>query len=198
MPRFIQSIWTRPDEAGRVLLKLEAYECASQGAAHEFLLQVLGEFQLPTVSRQDESAIGDIVFSSPGDTVQVFARGNMVYVISNAGRDVQPVTDVARQVDADLIRKPRSVPGREAPTIRRFAPERAEVEVDKVVPLELDASHPTEQPIMYKFFSRSGEVRVQKGQLVYVPRSSGEQNIEAYAVAPGRGSRRRSIKLTAK
>ena len=54
---------------------------------------------------------GELAFSAPGDTVILFARGNVVAMIRNAGRRVVPVADFARLVDGRLQKGTGATPG---------------------------------------------------------------------------------------
>ncbi|MGH7710719.1 MAG: hypothetical protein ACREOG_05515 [Gemmatimonadaceae bacterium] len=82
------------------LLGVDVFECDSPAAAREALLHVLGEFQGPTLSAVN--GIGDVAFGTPGETAIVFARGNAVAAVRNAGRRVGALGDVARALDALL------------------------------------------------------------------------------------------------
>ena len=96
----IRSTWQRVGANQEELLGVDVAECDSPAAARETLLRVLGEFQGPQLT--PVNGIGDVAFGTPGETAIVFARGNVMATIRNAGRRVVPLGDVARTLDALL------------------------------------------------------------------------------------------------
>jgi hypothetical protein len=96
-----RSMWQQARSAD-VLLRLDLVEAASAAAARELLLELLGQFQSPQIQRLADPPAGELAFGAPGDTVILFSRGNVVAMVRNAGRQVVPVMDFARLVDARL------------------------------------------------------------------------------------------------
>jgi len=82
------------------LLGMDVVECDSPAAARETLLRMLGEFQGPQLA--PVNGIGEVAFGTPGETAIVFARGNRMATVRNAGRRVVPLGDLARALDALL------------------------------------------------------------------------------------------------
>jgi hypothetical protein len=75
-------------------------ECTDAGKAREQLLEELGNFQSPLVERRSgKEAEGDVAFGL-GETMVTFARGNLVWVVRNAGPQPTHVGEVARSLDA--------------------------------------------------------------------------------------------------
>ncbi|HKE29166.1 MAG TPA: hypothetical protein VKB88_42740 [Bryobacteraceae bacterium] len=103
-PPSIHSIW-RHDEAGNELLAVDAFECASVKAAHDQLIEILGDLESPLVERRTgKNQIGDVSFVL-NDTMVLFARANIVLLIRNAGRSVVKVGVTARVFDKALERR---------------------------------------------------------------------------------------------
>jgi hypothetical protein len=103
----LRSLWARGD-SGQELLSVDVLECASVKAAHDQLLEMLADIQSPKVERQKgESAPGDVAFGL-ANTMILFARANLAVWIRNAGPKVVPVGMVARQVDAEILRRVES------------------------------------------------------------------------------------------
>jgi hypothetical protein len=197
-PPGIQSIWRPPGEDTQTLLAVDAYECASRAAAHAFLIQLLTGFQSPEVSRQDPPAVGDVVFAVPGETALLFARANLAFLIRSAGRQVLPVTEVARQLDRELTARPEVTEARLAPDIRRFALAAPEIQVGVSVPLEIEASDPREERLWFKFFSSAGQVLLEDGKLVYRPLAAGPQQVTVYVINEHRDAASRVLEIEAK
>jgi len=98
-PPAIRSIWSRGEDR---LLAVDLFECASVKAAHDQLIEALGNFESDAIERQAEKgAPGDVAFAL-GDTMVLFARGNLVVLIRNAGRTAVSVRKVARELDGLL------------------------------------------------------------------------------------------------
>ena len=110
-PRAIHSLWRR-GESTHELLALDVFECESVQAAHDHLLELLGNLESGAVERKTEkTAPGDVAFGL-GDTMVVFARANVVVMLRNGGPRVLPVNGVARKLDALLLRGAKSEPSR--------------------------------------------------------------------------------------
>jgi hypothetical protein len=108
-PPAVHSIWRR-DEGGNERLAVDAFECASVKAAHDQLIETLGDIESPAVARRTGKNIaGDVSFGL-NDTMALFARANVVVLIRNAGRTVVKVGAIARALDRMLER--RLEPGR--------------------------------------------------------------------------------------
>lgn len=102
-PQSIRSLWRRGDAADE-LLSVRVVECASAAAAHDQVIEELGNFESAAIERRTgANAVGDVAFGL-GTTMVLFARANMVVAISNAGPKVVSVVAIAREIDS-LIRQ---------------------------------------------------------------------------------------------
>ena len=104
------SMWQQADSV-EALLRLDLIETDSATAAREMLLELLDQFQSPQIQRVVDPSAGELAFIAPGDTVILFARGNVVALIRNAGRRVIPVAEFARLVDGRLQKGAGASPG---------------------------------------------------------------------------------------
>jgi len=103
-PTAIHAMW-RHDEAGNELLAVDVFECVSVKAAHDQLIETLGEMESAAVERRSgKNAIGDVSFGL-NDTMVLFARSNLVVLFRNAGRTVVKVGAIARSFDKMLERR---------------------------------------------------------------------------------------------
>ena len=103
-PPALQTLWRRNEEATE-LLAVDLFECASVKAAHDQLLEALGNVESDAVERQTEQdAVGDVAFAL-NDTMILFARANAVVLIRNAGPVVVQVGVVARELDRLLAQR---------------------------------------------------------------------------------------------
>lgn len=186
-PRLIQSVW-RPS-TGRIgaAFSVDSYECSSRSAAHELLIRILGTFQSPLIAQPSEPTVGDVTFIYPGNGIILFARANHAIVVRNLGETSIPMMDLAAQLDKELVEKPPAPVNRIVPSIRSLTSAVTKMQVGSQVPLEIEAALPFKQPLMYKFFYRTGAVLAKEGQLLYQPSTPGEQDLEVYAVAQDRG-----------
>jgi hypothetical protein len=100
----IRSMWSRGDKADE-LLSIDVFVSASVKAAHETLLEVLGNMQSGAIERKTEkNNVGDIAFGL-ANTMIVFARANLVVWLRNAGPTILPVGTIARELDAQIQRR---------------------------------------------------------------------------------------------
>jgi hypothetical protein len=103
-PPAIHSIWSHDDSTSE-LLAIDVFECSSVKAAHDQLIEALGNLESDAVNRRsDKGSPGEIAFGL-GDTMILFSRSNVVVLIRNAGPKVVPVSGVARELDAVLVRE---------------------------------------------------------------------------------------------
>lgn len=176
-PPFIRSIWKSAKKDEKVLLRLDVFECSSLNAAHDFLLRHLGEFNLPIMEYQEEFPLGDVAFSSPEGRHIIFSRGNLVVHASNAGSNLISVQETAHQLDLRLLERLEVQLMEQSPMISRFIITEAKFHPGITLPLDVKARDPFERPIFFKFYSNSGEVLLEKDQLVYKPKSTDLQTI---------------------
>jgi hypothetical protein len=103
-PPAIHSIWSHGDSTSE-LLAIDVFECSSVKAAHDQLIEALGNMESDAVNRRaDKGSPGEITFGL-GDAMILFSRSNVVVLIRNAGPTVVPVSGVARELDAVLVRE---------------------------------------------------------------------------------------------
>jgi hypothetical protein len=100
----VRTLWRHNDSADE-LLNIDVFECVSVKAAHDQLLEALGNVESNAVARRTEkNAPGDVAFGL-ANTMVLFALANVVVWIRNAGRTLAPVGPVARELDALLVRR---------------------------------------------------------------------------------------------
>jgi len=104
-PPRLDTFWRPRGDTSDTLLGVHVIECTSVPAAREALLDALGDFESAVINRRTDLHVGDVVFGQ--DFVLVFARGNLVVFVRNAGRTVVPVLELARIVDAHISRQLR-------------------------------------------------------------------------------------------
>jgi hypothetical protein len=197
-PRVVTAIWRRADHHPDVLVQVDAFECASQAAAHEFLVRALGEFQSPDITRQETGGPGDVAFTGERAAVVLFARANLVLFARSCGRELVEVAGVVRDLDAHVIRKPAVRPGTSQPEVmRRFEASAAPHAVGVDVPLDLEITDALGRPLMYKFFWRQGQMHLTGGRPTYRSRAVGLQSIDVYALSPEGGVAHGALRLTA-
>jgi hypothetical protein len=108
-PPALRSLWHRGDPMAE-LLAIDVWVCVSVAAAHDQLLEVLGNAQSDAIERhRGADGIGDVAFTL-GRTMALFARVNVVVLVRNAGPTTVDVEPAARAIDAILMRL--SAPGR--------------------------------------------------------------------------------------
>ena len=97
----VRSMWSRGDDRNE-LLSIDVFVCGSVKAAHEALLEALGNMQSGAIERKKEKTTpGDVAFGL-ANTVVVFARANVVVVVRNGGATLVPVGNIARELDGQI------------------------------------------------------------------------------------------------
>jgi hypothetical protein len=195
-PAWIHGLWSASEAPREVVVGMDIMECPSREAAHEVLVELLGDFQLPIPAEPIDADFGDVAFAWSDVAPVVFARGNLAVTVWNAGLEPVPLREHAARYDAGLVSRPtaRRVAG--APVIRRFAGAAMEAEAPAAgVPLEVEASDPLGRALWYKFFTRSGEVRLERDRPVCRPTAGGATAITVYAVAVDGSTASRRVRL---
>jgi hypothetical protein len=183
-PRTIQAIWRRRAGGDEELLRFDVFECESLTQAHSYLVRLLAESQQPANMITEVGELGDVAFVGAGSNFVVFARGNLLLLVRNAGRQLRPVQDVALRFDGNLTIRPgqpaEPAARAPAPALRRVAPVRAKADRG-IVPLDFDVAPEAEAPV-YRLESRSGEVFRRGDQLMYRQMAPGNQRLVAWAM----------------
>jgi hypothetical protein len=194
--RATQSMWRSPSGDG--LINIDVYECETRETAHELLLRLLGEFQSPLALLEETSDVGDVAFRNPGDTVILFARANLVALLRNAAPTFVPVTQVAIELDEQLVSKPVESSDLAMATLRHLpATQRTKIGRSVILPVETRAELAEVQPVWYKCFAQAGDIRVEEGKLVYDPPSSGTHELIVFALGPGRVAVKQTVEVEA-
>jgi hypothetical protein len=199
-PAHTRTFW-RSADAPQALVEAELHECSSVTAAHEWLLHLLTVFESPLMERQETPAMGDVCFGGPAQTVFLFARGNMVVNVRNAGREIVEVAEVARSLDGNLIAKPQGV--RAGP--RRAPKGRAAdvVELRMGTRIQLDLGHavfgatqgalPT--ATMWKVFYTGGDIEARADGVYFGSHEFGPRTVEVYKIETGVPARYHELRL---
>ena len=214
----VKSFWSSPGAGRKTVIEVTVQECPSRKVAHEQLLQFIAQFQLPNVNRR-EGFLGDVAFTGPRELFILFARGNLVCFLRNAGLEVVPVTELAQVLDQQLTSKPEvelekisrpaarlhleSTSG--APSKGEGFPlnfelldlsgERAAL-THEAAYVEMKETPVTPvRPVMYKVFSAAGETILEGDQLVYRPDKSGPQEITLFAIKADEGASGRDLQI---
>ena len=160
-------------------MRLDIDLCRSERAARFFLLQRLGQFDSPLLQRREELDVGDVVFTEPEAGSVLFARGNLVVLLRNAGRGAVEFIQLARRFDYQVTSKPG---GEHIGDMDNFSIPDGKLFVGKPVPLESRDAGFMAMNQSFKFFATGGYVRLREGRIAYVATSAGEQRITIFAV----------------
>lgn len=180
LPRKIESLWRAgKEDAGRVLLRVDASEASSVTKARAELLRLLAQFQSPEIERIGDGP-GDIAFGGAGYRALVFARANIVVLLLSAGDEIQSVEPPARELDRLLREGPGADRSSVRPTIQRAEVESASG--GRQVRLVLEAEDPLGRHVWFRLSAPGGEFVAQEDSVVFRPEGEGRQAIEVTAV----------------
>jgi hypothetical protein len=98
-PPRLTSFWSRAGT--QAVVRIDFFECASVADAHEYLIDVLNEFESAAIVRRTDVAIGDVAFGT--DSVVLFARSNVVVLVRKATPQTETVAPIAQAVDALIL-----------------------------------------------------------------------------------------------
>lgn len=191
-PRSLQCVW-RDAAAGLTLV--DVYESASREQAHALLVELVARVESPLVARQERPTLGDVVFTGPGEGFILFARANLVLAVRAASPRPTGIPEAAARIDADVISKPSVSPVEALPAIRSLRATAPAVRAGERVALTLEAAETAGEPLVYKFFTPTGELSLEDDQVVYRHGAGGPAQVETYAIAAGRGASRRVLRL---
>jgi len=180
--RAVHSIWAPTGGEKHVLFNVEIYECSSRREAQHLLLERIAQMQFAdTLTRREQSEIGDVAFVTPADDMILFARANLALLISHIGHEEAPVSKIASGFDAQFVSRP-SAPAKEV-----AAPEIQTVEL--AAPFRLEAAllstaipNPQNENLWFKFFSEAGEIQMVDGIPHYKPEREGMHEITIFAI----------------
>lgn len=192
----LKTVW-RPTDAKDIetLLSIDVFERDSRIEAHQLLVDMLGQFESSLVARDTKTPIGDVSFSVPGEGAILFARANVVVLVTNAGPNLVPVTDAARSLDADLVRRPTADMFGGIPLAEVQAAGH-ELTVGERTPLEVTVGSPLGQTVTLRFWSSVGEVRLINGILTYEARRAGHERISVLIINEAGSSAAIDVDLT--
>jgi len=160
-----------------LLMRVDIDVCESENTVSHFVLQCLGGFDSAAFERRTSDSIGNVTFDNPESSAILFARGNLVILVSNAAHGYVPLEATARELNR-LIGLP-SEEG-EPFIMYDFAIPDREFYVGEQIPLtHTDSISYT----AFKFFTPSGFVRQVSpdGDFAYEPLSAGLQDITIFA-----------------
>ena len=95
------SMWRRRGGSPEEILRVDVFELPTVDAAHDYVIELLDEFQATDIRRREQPPVGDVAFGTP--LVLLFARANLVVLVRNAGRTAVEVASAARELDAHLV-----------------------------------------------------------------------------------------------
>jgi hypothetical protein len=84
-------------------MTVDVQERRTQADAKEGVIESLGEFESPLMTRLTGASYGDVAFAMPNETALLFARGNLVILLRNSGPIVKELGALARTLDQLLI-----------------------------------------------------------------------------------------------
>lgn len=180
------TVWVPGAGMGDTLVRIDVSEQPSRAAAHVALPRILTNVQSPALRFDPDDDLGDVRIGGTGPGCRIFARANLVVVVTATGRDPVDVDDIARRIDQHLIDRPPDDATEASPSsglvVTLDAPDLDTEE--SVIGVDADASlAPSGEPAMLRIFSATGEVSLSGTDLVYRPSLRDRHRIRVYAEA---------------
>lgn len=183
-PAHTRTFWQNPEISPDVRVEAELHECASMRYAHEWLIHLLGAMESPLIRRLEDPPFGEVCFSGPSPTAFVFVRGNLVVNIRNASRHVVDVSGFARNIDADLLARPR-VPGARKRSAREAAAAIRRTAARERIPLVTKtAAEAGLARSATKIFYTDGDVEADEDSVYFLAARPGTYRIRIYSMGP--------------
>jgi hypothetical protein len=181
-PVAITTLWHNPAGDPEQLLRIDFREAPSRAAAHDSLLDVLGQFQSPLISRQVVGA-GDVAFGAEGTAAVLFTRANLIIFVASVGRKPLDVHTIAARLDRALTEKPPQT--RVASVAAGPAPLRAKfvhgVAPGVRAPIHVEVEGDAKEPPMLRFFTRGGEIHAEGDEVIFESDASDDKDVIVYA-----------------
>ncbi len=155
---FYDSMWRIGPESWLVRIRIQA--AASLGEALALLQKARAEYTSPVV----QLGIGDASIGLEDRSSITFVRGNLLISVESAAPPVQPVADIASQIDESFTKVPPA-PG---------------MSPGQDVTLDLPLKDSNEDPLWYRIFSPTGEVRAENGEPHYLRAGNGPQTVTVF------------------
>ncbi|HEV7681759.1 MAG TPA: hypothetical protein VGO68_06530 [Pyrinomonadaceae bacterium] len=181
----------RSAETDDMALRVLLYQCGSSANARSFLLNLLGEFQIPVLRRYGvllkngfATIVGDVAFNDPQDSVFLFVRANVVVFIQNAGTRNAALTDFARDLDVAIFNIPALL-NEEIVDEQQFQLGSDTFRVGEEMTIESIEKGEFQRDTLYKFATESGEVFSRDNRLIYCSSSTGKQSIVVFTLRDG-------------
>jgi hypothetical protein len=177
----LQSIWRDPTQPA-VMIRTDVFECASAADAREKALWMLGEFESPLI--EPTAGIGDVAFASRGETLLLFVRANLVFLLRSIGPLRTETRTAALVLDTAAIATPEShrcaVPNRTR-SDRAAAPSPVEATPDATIEATVaEIPDDLDELASRKFAAPEGEIAYSRGAIVYRGPRAGFERLTAY------------------
>lgn len=196
-PVVIDDIWRPANSPAQCAVKITKYETNSRREAHELLIQIMSNAHF-AVPYHPIPMIGDIAFAGPNNQSILFARGNVVVVLTNVDRIPVDLIIHAKTIDNSFCQKEEVLQGnmmvkagpKSKSGIRLTKDKKGKLKVEirgdgkqkqqvlKASALIDEAPKPKINNI--RLFSSGGEIKIENDELVVVPAKGKEAKVTAY------------------
>jgi hypothetical protein len=179
-PPSIRTFWEPKYADGNTLMRIDTFECVSWQEAREVVLSLLSSFQGPGMVQQRDPELGDIAFANVGFNSLLFATGNLVFFLRNAGKKDASLADVARTINNAILTPSAALSAYNS--IKQFHFELGEARIGEPVRIVETHGDPLARRRFYQFFSEHGETSRTDMKLNYEPKSAGSNTVDILAV----------------
>lgn len=175
--KYMKSIWVHDEEGHNTVLRLDIMECQSRNEAHQQMIGMLGNYQIPMELQIHLQDIGDVSFAAPGKNSIIFARANLLIMVSNAGQKTCPMEETAIHLDQGIKYKPKTSEVEPSMELLKF--NTLTDGIQESILFEVDS---VKQDSVYKIFSKTGDLYLDQSSLRFQPKTAGTQKIELFTI----------------
>jgi hypothetical protein len=199
-PIYIRTLWAANESAREPSLVTEIYECDSMLTAHETLLALTAGFQVPMLKLgADAEGLGDIWLQAANDSCMLFARANLVVVISPLQSVGSAVIQSAERIDMFIKDRP-AAETLSADSSRLTAPTETKTlkaPIGRHTTLDIPGiqTDRASDAVCVKIFYDKGQVFREANDVVFDPETSGDANIDMYELNPDGAVRNRAVNV---
>jgi hypothetical protein len=183
LTRSIHSLWTSVTFEGTQPFRIDLYEMESWRDAREGVMKILAAVPELKLEKKPIEEFGDVTFADEAFESILFASGNLVFYLRSLCSKFGSLLNVGRDLNEKILNPP---PGAIEPlvapdAVKRFRFPSGHGLVNSKIRIREEPANSFAPRRLYQFWSETGEVSRENGQLMYRPHSAGNHTLNIFA-----------------